>query len=498
MKPKALIVTHGNDLEIWNIVLNLVESYVKLGVVVEILYMSTVVKFQDAYNRKILKFARVESPEIPVLNFLKESGISVYEATAYVEELNLEFPTSEIQESIEESVRSTLISMFNRETPPINRRYVKLKTYFQSEAKQTFQVILNVSSIHGPFKEINVVNGRFPYQRSVLEAAKFVSSKACSFERGTYESEIPRGLSSLDRYCNSSNFWHEEFPATNRIPRQRELIRRSFHEKASIRDERAHNWLRDRRRAGGSNIFRENWRRHFKISNKYVAFFSSSIDEFAELGPEWKEAKWKTQWEAFSELIPLVRDEGYEIVLRIHPNLRNKHKSERNLVRSILKDLCLQFPYLIVIDAGSKVDSYSLVENASAVIVWSSTIGLESSLLGVPTACLGSCEYDLVADVERWLQIGDVDVKKLLKKSVDTSMAATFISGIYMFDKPLLPLLSRTQLEISKYGKGIPLLANRWAFRGNNRLINLISIFLPRHVFIALRKVIRSIVWYKN
>ena len=498
MKPKTLIVTHGNDLELLNIVLNLVENYVKLGVKVEVLNMSTVVKIQDAFNRKILKFAHLESPETPVLNFIKESGVPVYQANDYVENVAPKLPLPEIQASIEESIRSTLISMFSVETPPLNRRYMKLKSFFQNEAERTFQAVLNVTSSHGPYREISVVNGRFPYQRSVMEAAKFTNSKALSFERGTYEHSLSRGLSTLDRYFNSTNFWHEEFPATNRLLRQKEILERSCDDSAITRNEKAQIWLNNRSKPNGSNQFNENWKTQFESNKKYVAIFSSSMDEFAELGMEWKEAKWETQWKAFTEIIPLVKQEGYEIILRIHPNLRNKHKSERAFVSSALEDLRLQFPYLKILHASSNIDSYSLVENASAVIVWNSTIGLESSLMGIPTACLSSCEYDLVADVERWLQIENVDMEELFNKSVDISGAATYISGMYMFDRQLLPLLSLTRLELSKYGRGLPLLANRWAFRGNNRPINLVSILLPKSFFFAIRKIVRKISVYRR
>lgn len=495
---KALIVTHGNDLEFLNIILNMVESYNRSGIKVEVLNMSSVVRKQDAYNRSILKCAFIESPEVPVFKFLVESGVPVYDANEYVGSVAAELPSIEIKESIDESIKSTLISMAGAEIPRINRRYKKFRSFFLNEAERTFQTILNVTSTHGPYQEINVVNGRFPYQRAVQEAAKFMKIRAMSFERGTYDHGLPLGLSTLDRYVRGSNYWHEDFPTTNRVIRQKEILQRTQSNDTFSRNQKAQFWIDARRKPGGSNQFNENWTQKSVNEKEYVVFFSSSTDEFAELGPEWKEAEWEDQWKAFAELIPMLNRLGYETILRIHPNLRNKHKSERTIVKAVVKDFQLEFPYLKIVLPSSNIDSYALVENAKAVIVWNSTIGLESSLMGIPTACLSSCEYDLVADVHRWLRKEDVNLSKLFETQVDTAGAAIFVTGMYLFDKPLTPLLPRTKLRLKQYGKGLPLFANRWAFRGNNRPINLMSILLPRRLFLRVRKVVRKMSLYKR
>ena len=495
---KVLIVTHGNDLEYLNIILNMVESYRISGNSVEILNMSNVVLKQDAYNRRILKCAFVESPEVPVLKFLEESGSTVHDAGNYVDVTAPALPSNEIKASIEESIRSTLISMSGMENPHLNQRRRKLSSKFMNEAERTFQAVLNVLRTHGPYQEVNVVNGRFPYQRAVLEAAAYKSVRSKSFERGSYELGLPRGLSTLDRYSRSSNYWHEEFPANYRALRQQEVLKRLQNGDSSSRNQIAQLWLDERRKPGGSNQFNQNWKVEPNAKEPYVAIFSSSLDEFAELGPQWKEGEWESQWNAFAEVIPLFKNIGYKVILRIHPNLRNKHKSERDSVNAVLKNFRLEFPYLEILNAASKIDSYRLIENADAVIVWNSTIGLESSLMGVPTACLASCEYDLVVDVERWLRVSDVNVYKLLDKSVNISSAVDFIYAFDLFDKPLRPLLQLTELNLRCYGRGLPLFANRWAFRGNNRPINLVSIILPRNLFLAIRKIVRKFSFYRT
>jgi hypothetical protein len=498
MLAKVLIITHGNDLEYLNIILNMVESYTNSGNIVEILNMANVVQKQDAYNRSILKCAFIESPEVLVLEYLEDSGLTVYDAGNYVNDTIPALPSNEIKASIEESIRSTLISMSGMENPYLNRRRNKISSNFIIEAERTFQVVLNVLHAHGPYQEISVVNGRFPYQRATLEAAAYMGIRSKSFERGTYERELPVGLSTLGRYYRSINYWHEEFPANYRVRRQQEVLKRLQNDDNTSRNHVAQLWLDERRKPGGSNQFNANWKVQPNAMEPYVAFFSSSLDEFAELGPQWKEGEWESQWDAFAQTIPLFNRIGYKVILRVHPNLRNKHKSERASANGVLKNFRLEFPYLEIVNAASKIDSYKLIESASAVIVWNSTIGLESSLMGIPTACLASCEYDLVVDVERWLRKSDVDVHKLLDKSVDSSSAVDFIYSIDFFDRPLKPLLQLTELNLRRYGRGLPLFANRWNLRGNNRPINLISLILPRFLFLAIRKVVRKSSFYRT
>lgn len=500
---KALIVTHGNDLEFLNIILNIVEEYRKSGISPEILNMSTVVKGQDAFNRRILKVAGCESPEIIVLQYLSESGVTVHDANDYIDQSDLSFPSREIKESIDESIRSTLISKFGAEHPVRNRKYYRLTNLFKLEAQLTFRALTNVVLANGPYEQISVVNGRFPYQRAVQQASKHLQIRAMSFERGTYDHSLQPGLSTVDRYFKSTNYWHEDFPTTNRLIRQQNILACFQRRDSGFNRINPQAWLAERRTPlGRGNQFNENWITGLialeDTSKRFVSLFTSSMDEFAELGPEWKEAKWRNQWDAFEYLIPLLHDRGFDIILRVHPNLRNKHKTERVIVREILKDLQRKFSYLKVIDSTSYIDSYDLVENSAAVIVWNSTIGLESSFMGTPTACLSSCEYDLVADVHRWLSKEDVNVTKLLDCSVDKSKAGVFISGMYLFDRPLNHLLSRTQLSLENYGSGLALFANRWAFRGNNRVTNLVSILLPRKVFFTVRKKLRKLKFYKR
>jgi hypothetical protein len=500
---KALIVTHGNDLEFLNVVLNIVEEYRKSDISPEILDMSTVVKGQDAFNRRLLKFAGCVSPEITVLEYLRESGITVHDANHYIDQKDLTFPSSEIENSIDESIRSTLISMSGAEHPVQNQKYHRLSNLFKLEAQLTFNAVMNMVLANGPYDQISVVNGRFPYQRAVHQASKYLKIKAMSFERGTYEHLLEPGLSTLDRYLKSTNYWHEDFPTTDRKNRQENILLRFHNGDSGFSRTNPQTWLAERRTPlGRGSQFNENWSKKLisleDSSKKFISLFTSSLDEFAELGPEWKEAKWKNQWEAFEYLIPLFYDRGYEVILRVHPNLRNKHKTERVTVREVLKEFKKKFTFLKVIDSSSKIDSYNLVENSAAVIVWNSTVGLEASLLGTPTACLSSCEYDLVADVHRWLSKEDVKVNKLLDCAVDKSKAGVFISGVYLFDRPLDHLLPRTRLNLESYGRGLALFSNRWAFRGNNRIPNLISILLPRKVLFAIRKKIRKFKYYKR
>ena len=117
--------------------------------------------------------------------------------------------------------------------------------------------------------------------------------------------------------------------------------------------------------------------------------------------------------------------------------------------------------------------------------------------MGVPAICLSSSEYDLVADVKKWLRKDDVDFAALRNWDVDTTGALKFIAGIFALDHRARQLLPSYGVEPEKFRKGIALFSNKWAMRNNNNVTNLVSIFLPSGVFLKLRKIVRRVKFSK-
>jgi hypothetical protein len=378
-----------------------------------------------------------------------------------------------------------------------------LKSYFETQALRTLQTLNDLFIDKGSFQFISVINGRFPYQRAVELFSEMNHVRCNSYERGTYENSFIRGSSTLQKYYLAQNYWHESFRASNRLKKQEKILELRQEEKLIIEPKISENWVNNRIAAVNlTHIYNEGWKSYGEDSSSrkqnMVVFFTSSLDEHAELGEEWKEGQWLDQWSAFHHVIKEVERCGIHAILRVHPNLRNKPRSERLSVKNQLNKLRKSFPKLEIIDQDSSISSYNLIRESTAVVVWSSTIGLESVIMGVPTACLNSCEYDLVVNVQRWHTESDVDIPHLLRQKVDANDANIYFAGVNYFDRPQIKYLEELVPNLPLYGKGLALFANRWAFRGNNRITNLISLILPLRFYLSIRRRVRRLPFYRS
>ena len=493
-----LIVSHGNDLEYLNIILNIYESKKLKYTEVKFLDLSLILKDQDTFHRPLLRLANLISPEQSVFNHLDSLGHNVYRVVARKEfESTDKMPVLAL-EGIEESIRSALISRSGDENPKaskwLNAKYDKYKR----EAIMSFNSVKEYLDKNPQISEVAVVNGRFPCQRGVIEAATSATIPWSSYERGTYEMKLQPYLYNYERYLCAVNYWYAPFTTWDRVEKQKAILATELPaERVNSKD--VQDWFLQRRQAGGGNRFAENWKGASRIdsSKKLVVIFTSSVDEFAELGLSWKEADWNDQWAAFECLIPLLFRQDYRVVLRVHPNLANKPSKTRRTTRDAIETLTLKFPDLEVIPSTASTNSYTLLEMSDLAIVWISTIGLEATQMGIRTICLSSTEYDLVADVKRWLNKDDVDFDSLEDWNVDTVSSMKFIAGLFALDHSARKLLPNYGVNPEDFGEGIALFSNKWAMRNTNKITNLFSILLPPEVFLYLRKSYRQIKFRK-
>lgn len=489
-----LIVSHGNDLEYLNIILNIFEDRKHEYRDVKFLDLSLILEDQDTFHRPLLKMSNLSSPEQTVFTNLESLGYEVYRVQRSTElESNVSIPV-DVLEEIEESIGSALISRSGNEVPDASK-WLRIKhEKYRQEGISSYNAVREFLLRNPQISEVAVVNGRFPCQRGVIAAANSVKVSWNSYERGSYEMALPSFLYSAERYFRAVNYWYAPFPTYARVEKQEAILAMELSPQ-QFKSKDVEKWFLSRRQAGGGNRFADQWKdTSNKITQKkLVVIFTSSVDEFAELGSNWKESEWKDQWEAFEYLIPLLLGQSYRIILRVHPNLANKPSKTRKVTKEAIKVLSDQFPEIEVIGPTAKTNSYTLLELADLTFVWISTIGLEASQMGVPAICLSSSEYDLVADVKRWLRKDDVDFEALRNWSVDTTGAMKFIAGIFALDHRAKQLLPSYGVEPEKFCKGIALFSNKWAMRNNNNVANLVSIILPSRVFIKLRKMVRRV-----
>jgi hypothetical protein len=131
-----------------------------------------------------------------------------------------------------------------------------------------------------------------------------------------------------------------------------------------------------------------------KVIPKSALILTSSPDETVGIGKSWLGVEWKNQYEALEFAYLRLKELGFVVTVRLHPNITTKSWTEYfrgiRAFRAYSQNVILPTDY---------INTYDLIDSSSIVVVWRSTTGLEANASGKPTFCLGLTRYDLTADV---------------------------------------------------------------------------------------------------
>lgn len=94
------------------------------------------------------------------------------------------------------------------------------------------------------------------------------------------------------------------------------------------------------------------------------------------------------QLEGLKYIFDNIDDENIRFYVRVHPHLAGKNNSQTQGLQT------LHYNNVEIIGADSPIDSYELVKKSEKVIVFGSTVGVESTYYGTPTILLGKALYE--------------------------------------------------------------------------------------------------------
>lgn len=157
----------------------------------------------------------------------------------------------------------------------------------------------------------------------------------------------------------------------------------------------AESWFHAQSNSKAQNFFlnTENLQGVPDSNNPIYAFFTSSEDEFIGL-PKWSNSVFSSQYAGFESAIKEILsnlDSTSTIILRFHPHSRYKSIFDNlGIARAALKFRKMGCEVIL---PHQKTSASSIIEKASKVIVWNSTVGIESAYLGVPTYNLAEAIY---------------------------------------------------------------------------------------------------------
>ena len=372
----------------------------------------------DAVNRRALKLFGIASPDIKFYEQVRKAGYEVLRGVPLLQFGLASVMSPAAQEGIRETTRSALIS-YSRDPLPTTSHglWRKLERDLGAAANRSFQSVCGVLATRPEIGAIYVLNGRFPYQRAVLEAGLANGKRIMHFEKG----EKP------------DTYWFADHSTLDRIVTQ-----------ASVDDVLAHlspeealllgrNWMERRSARGSNNIysrFFDEGDADITRSNKakVIGLFSSSQDEFAALGPEWHMQDWQDQLLAFDHVLSHLEKHGFDFYLRVHPNFATKSHASFLRERKKIEKLGRDHPSLRIIWHDEQVSSYSLINGTDVVVVWDSTIGLESYGRGKPVWELAASYYDLYTKIPQWFGPASSPDIRSLEQYVDVERALRFMA----------------------------------------------------------------------
>jgi hypothetical protein len=154
--------------------------------------------------------------------------------------------------------------------------------------------------------------------------------------------------------------------------------------------------------------FQTNWDNFHDVltqntgARKRISIFTTSDDEYLGLSVDWDLPQKQSQREWIAVIVKIALKHNYEVILRLHPNLKTKSKSlQRDWVQ--LSEL----DGLRIIGFNDRCNSYNLVRSSDLIVTCGSTIAMEAGFLGKPVLSVGTGIYDALNAVRK---VQDLDL----------------------------------------------------------------------------------------
>lgn len=242
-------------------------------------------------------------------------------------------------------------------------------------------------------KRVHVYNGRFLHERAAWDAGKILKCEVIIFE------------TTRNRYQQRIEGFHDR--ENNQVVMKQIWKDSNFTESEKVAI--ASKWFDEMR--SDLNPFKIRNAKYYQNPKKFFVYYSNSDDEIVGFWEKWNEPL-GSQYDCVLRLIEIFsKQEKYELVIRLHPNLINKP------ISSITK---WQFiptrNNSHVILPGEEISSYDLLEKSIGSITFGSTIGIESAYYSKPVLVLADTKFDELGiadkpkswdEVEDWLRTAE-------------------------------------------------------------------------------------------
>lgn len=276
---------------------------------------------------------------------------------------------------------------------------------------------------------VYIFNGRFAILRAAVRACQNLNIQFQIHERAGVqnrytltENTLPHDLSYIKAEINK--VWDESM-----LPEKEKIAQGS-------------RWFEDRR-AGkdqGWTSFTNGQDQHIQIDQQKIniVIFNSSEDEFEAI-EGWKNPVYKDQNHGIAKIASDFKDDdNINLYLRVHPNLTNILNSQT----LTLQKLKGRYKNFFLIEPDNKINSYFMMDMADLVIVFGSTIGVESAYHQKTVVLMGRSPYEDLGvclvpkshqELIKLIKSGDKNSMNLWASKETKHRAVRY--GFYMFQR---------------------------------------------------------------
>ncbi|MCS7029575.1 MAG: hypothetical protein NZ519_12505 [Bacteroidia bacterium] len=272
-------------------------------------------------------------------------------------------------------IASSLISRIKDPYVDVNLYRSLLRRYMRASAF-TYEVAYQIIKHYNPTTVITF-NNRFACSKPISEVCKHLKIPLIIHERGADYRRFSLYSQSCHNFAYIRQLIRESWQKGGQ---DRKIVAQSFFERKRMGDGISWKSFTDAQEKG--NFPKRRLQRR-------LVYFSSSDDEFASIDDDMiEQSLFKSQRDAIIFLIKWVSSQpDTELVIRVHPHLREKSKKERDWWDN------LTGANVLTIKADSSVDSYALADSADVVLSYGSTMGIEAAYFGKPSILLGDSNY---------------------------------------------------------------------------------------------------------
>jgi hypothetical protein len=275
------------------------------------------------------------------------------------------------------AVVSSVVSVYRDADLDLASKRDLVEKFWNSSIKvyKTVQALLKKEN----YDRVYVFNARFASLRACLRACQEVKTDCYVLEAGSsnesysvFKNAMPHSLAYRKEMIN--NLW--DLGSENKTTIAKEYFERRFSSKISDSERFTGNQEKGK--------LPESW----DWSKKNIVIFNSSEDEFASVGVEWENPVYTSQLEGISKIVESLKTfDEYKVYVRIHPNLTGL------LNDSVTELFKIKSPNLEIILPDSNISTYQLMQDATKVISFGSSAGIEAAAMGKISILAGTCFY---------------------------------------------------------------------------------------------------------